>query len=93
MTIKADTAELLRTADVLWRQAGRIEACGIEAESLIGARPGFSLFFWRNREDARLKKAREALVGRLRAQSLFLRECARKYRVVQSRTIARAGRI
>lgn len=95
--ISANTAAIIKSAETLSRQADIIEAKGRELEQMLRGRRDKErvlLFFKRPKGDIdRMANAREEIVKNLRTQSLFLKECAKRYRGVQSRAIIRADRI
>ena len=95
--ISADTAEMLRAAQVLAEQARIIEENGKAFERELvekGAVKRFWIFFKKPRGDIkRLAKKRKEITDGLMAQSLYLRECAKCYRGVQSRAAVRSDMI
>jgi hypothetical protein len=95
--ISANTAEMLRAAQILAEQARIIEQNGLLLErGLIekGAAKRFLIFFKKPLGDIeRLAKKRKKITDALMAQSLYLRECAKCYRGVQSRAVVRSDMI
>lgn len=95
--ISANTKELLQAAQQLAAQADVIEQAGVQIELQLRAqreRRRILFFFGRAARDIdSLEKQRILLVGKLRKQSLYLRECAKRYKAVQSWTIAKFDRL
>lgn len=95
--ISANTQALLAAAKELETQAASIEQSGRQLEVQLRAqreKQRFLLFFRRPVGDIEsLKKQRIRVVEQLRTQGLFLRECAKRLKSIQSRAITRTDKL
>lgn len=92
--ISANTEAMLRSAATLARQAEIIDQTGAEFEQLLRSRRDFSGVLNRiTGKVRRMETKRKYVTKALRTQSLFLRECARRFRGVQSSVISRAEKL
>jgi len=90
--ISVNTEVLLEAAEVLSQQADNIERLGLEIETFARtkrAKKKVLIIFRRPQTDInRLEQRRKSVVDELRAQSLYLCECAKKLKSVQSVTLS-----
>lgn len=95
--ITADTQKMTQAAREIGRRADTIEAEGLQLEQLLRKqREGKKVLFFFKQSTAdieALARQRAAVVEGLRNQSLYLLECAKRYKNVQSLAAVRAERI
>lgn len=92
--ISASTETMLRSAATLARQADTIDQAGMEFEALLRARHDLRGVLFRMCGGVRrLERRRKRIAHMLRTQNLFLRECARRFRSVQSQVISCAEKL
>ena len=92
-----DFAQILECADQLWAAADSMEKAGMELEKRIYAsrtRQRWRIFS-RKPEDhlSELVRGRQDIVRHFRNQSLYLKECVRRYRGAQVRANIRSQRV
>lgn len=95
--IAADTQKMTEAALEIDKRADLIESDGLKLEQLLRSQRSqkkILFFFERSTKDIEdLARHRAQVVQGLRNQSLYLRECAKRYKNVQSLAAARADRV
>lgn len=97
MKISADTIKMIEAACELEQRADLIEKQGRQLEQLLRAQRAGNKRLWffdrSTRNIDALAAMRAEMVEGLRNQSLFLRECAKRYKNAQSLAALRADYI
>ena len=95
--ISVNTEALFETAKMLSEQADNIDKFGSAFECAAReerAQKKILVIFKRSESDInKLAAQRKAIVNKLRAKSLFLRECAKRFKNAQSVTLNRQWRL
>jgi hypothetical protein len=97
MVISVDTQQLTQAADELMRQADIVAQRAEQLTALLRKRRESQRMLWifkkSNRDIDAFARQSADIAAELRRQSLYFKECAKRYRSIQSVAVVRAEKL